>query len=134
MMMRLFMLATAVCGLCACATASEPTQRSERAQAQYDRLLAGKVAGQAVRCLPVFRTNDLVAIDEDTILFRDGRTIYVNRPMGSCYGLGRANNALVTKTLGSTLCRGDIARVVDPTTGVNGGSCALGDFIPYKPN
>jgi hypothetical protein len=131
--MRLFMLA-ATAGLCACQTASIPPQRNAQAQETYDSMLAGKVAGQPTRCLPLFRTHDMVAIDENTILYRDGRTVYVNHTLGSCYGLGRFNNALVTKTLGSSLCHGDIARVVDPTTGVNAGSCAIGDFVPYKPS
>lgn len=131
--MRILTIA-AVAALCACQTAAtEPEQRSARAQKTYDGMLAGKVAGQPVRCLPTFRSNDLVAIDESTILFRDGRTVYVNQPLGSCYGLGRFNNTLVTKTLGGNLCRGDLARVVDLTTGVNAGSCALGDFVPYRP-
>lgn len=131
--MRIAMLASAIVGLCACATASEPEQRSARAQQSYDRALAGKVAGEPVRCLPLYRSNDMVAIDETTILFRDGRTIYVNHPLGSCGGLGRFNYTLVTRTFGSNLCRGDIARVVDLTTGVHRGSCALGDFVPYRP-
>lgn len=131
--MRILMFAASVAGLCACATASEPVQRAAEAQQRYDSLLAGKVAGEPVRCLPLFRSQDMVAIDENTVLFRDGRTIYVNRPLGSCYGLGRSNRALVTRSFTSNLCRGDIARVVDPTTGVHSGSCALGDFVPYKP-
>ena len=125
----------AVATLCACQTAAvEPVQRDARAQQTYDRTLAGKVAGQPVRCLPTFRTNDMVAIDENTILYRDGRTTYVNHPLGSCSGLGRFNNSLVTKTLGGNLCRGDLARVVDLRTGVTAGSCALGDFVPYRPS
>jgi hypothetical protein len=132
--MRILTLA-AVVALGACQTAAtEPAQRSARAQQTYESLLAGKVAGQPVRCLPNFRTNDMVPIDENTILFRDGRTVYVNTPIGSCYGLGRFNNALVTRTFNSNLCRGDIAQVVDPTTGVHAGSCALGDFVPYRPS
>jgi hypothetical protein len=132
--MRILTVA-AVAVLCACQTAAtEPEPRSARAQQSYDRMLAGKVAGDPVRCLPTFRSNDMVAIDENTILFRDGRTVYLNRPLGSCYGLGKFNNALVTRNLGGNMCRGDIAQVVNPTTGVLAGSCALGDFIPYKPS
>lgn len=131
--MRILAIA-AVATLCACQTTAAPEPRSARAQQTYETMLAGKVAGQPVRCLPNFRTNDMVPIDENTILFRDGRTVYVNTPIGSCYGLGRFNNALVTRTFNSNLCRGDIAQVVDPTTGVHSGSCALGDFVPFRPS
>ncbi len=131
--MRILPIA-AIAVLCACQTAAtEPGQRSARAQQTYDKALAGKVPGQPVRCLPTFRSNDMVPIDENVILFRDGRTVYVNHPLGSCYGLGRFNNTLVTRTLGGNLCRGDLATVVDLTTGVHAGSCALGDFVPYRP-
>ena len=132
--MRLLILATAAIGLAACATAmDQPEQRSAKAQATYDRMLAGKTPGRAEKCLPLQRSNDMVVIDDDTILYRDGRTTYVNQPLGSCNLLGRGSYALVTRSSGSQLCRGDIANVVDATTGVTVGSCALGDFVPYKP-
>ena len=38
---------------------------------------------------------------------------------------------LVTRTSGTGLCSGDIARVVDVSNGITVGSCALGEFVPY---
>jgi len=131
--MRLLILATAAVGLAACATAmSQPEQRSAQAQATYDRLLAGKTAGRPAKCLPLQRTNDMQVIDDDTILYRDGRTTYVNKPLGSCNLLSRGSYALVTRSIGSQLCRGDIGTVTDISTGTTVGSCALGDFVPYR--
>ena len=132
--MRIFMLATAVVGLCACATASEPAQRSVQAQREYDHLLAGKVPGKAEKCLPTYRSNDMTIIDDDTILFRDGRTVYVNKPLGGCQSLNRSGSALVTRNFGPQLCRGDLATVVDNSSGMSLGACSLGDFVPYKPS
>ena len=132
--MRTFMLAAGLIGLCACATASEPTQRSESAQRQYDRLLAGKVAGKAEKCLPTYRSNDMTIIDDDTILFRDGRTVYVNHPLGGCNNLNQSGRALVTRNFGPQLCRGDLATLIDNTSGISVGACSLGDFIPYRPS
>ena len=132
--MRIFMLATGVIGLCACATASEPTQRSAKAQATYDRMLSGKVAGKAEKCLPTYRSNDMTIIDDDTILFRDGRTVYVNHPLGGCMNLDRSGSALVTRNFGPQLCRGDLATVVDNSSGMSLGACSLGDFVPYRPS
>ena len=132
--MRIFLIAAAAASLAGCETTdSPPDQRSAAAQATYDRLLAGKTPGRPAKCLPLQRSNDMVVIDDDTILYRDGRTTYVNQPLGSCNLLGRGSYALVTRSSGSQLCRGDIATVVDATTGVTVGSCALGDFVPYKP-
>ena len=131
--MRIFMLATGVIGLCACATASEPVQRSAKAQATYDRMLAGKAPGKAEKCLPTYRSNDMTIIDDNTILFRDGRTVYVNHPLGGCNNLHQSGRALVTKNFGPQLCRGDLATVVDNSSGMSVGACSLGDFVPYRP-
>ena len=132
--MRILLLVAAATSLVACETTdSQPDQRSAKAQATYDKMLAGKSAGRAEKCLPLQRSNDMVVIDDDTILYRDGRTTYVNQPLGSCNLLGRGSYALVTRSTGSQLCRGDIANVVDASTGMTVGSCALGDFVPYKP-
>ena len=129
--MRTFMLAAGLIGLCACATASEPVQRSASAQRQYDNLLAGKVAGPAERCLSTHRSSDMTIIDDNTILFRDGRTVYVNHPLGGCNNLHQSGRALVTRNFGSQLCRGDLATVVDNVSGMSVGACSLGDFVPY---
>jgi hypothetical protein len=130
--MRTFMLAAGLIGLCACATASEPTQRSASAQRQYVNLMAGKVPGKAEKCLPTYRSSDMTVIDDDTILFRDGRTVYVNNPPGGCMNLHQSGRALVTRNFGPQLCRGDLATVVDNTSGITVGSCSLGDFVPYR--
>jgi len=130
--MRLLIFATAAIGLAACATATgQPEQRSAKAQATYDKALAGKVAGKPTNCLSLQRSNDMTVIDDDTILYRDGRTTYVNKPLGSCNLLSRGSYALVTRSSGSQLCRGDIATVTDVSTGTTVGSCAIGDFVPY---
>jgi len=134
MTMRMLLLAAiAAAGLSACETATEPRERTVQQQQSYDRLLAGKTAGNAERCLPTYRSEDMTVIDDNTILFRDGRTVYVNNPPGGCHLLGRGNYALVTRSVGGLgLCRGDIATVVDTSSGITVGSCSLGDFVPYR--
>ena len=132
--MRILLIAAAVTTLAACETVdNQPAQRSARAQQDFDRALAGKVPGKPESCLPLRRSTDMTVIDDDTILYRDGRTTYVNKPLGSCSNLGNGSYALVTKSTGSETCRGDIANVVDATSGVTVGTCALGDFVPYRP-
>ena len=132
--MRIMMIAIAATSLAACETVdNQPQQRSVRQQQDFDKQLAGKVAGKPESCLPLYRSNDMTVIDDNTILYRDGRTTYVNKPLGGCNGLGNGGYALVTHSVGSQLCRGDIAQVRDVTTGMTIGSCALGDFVPFKP-
>jgi hypothetical protein len=75
----------------------------------------------------------MVVIDDNTVVFKDGRTVYRNDFQGgTCSQLGSGNYALLTRRYGgSGLCRGDIAEVKDLTSGFTVGSCAMGDFIPY---
>ena len=40
--------------------------------------------------------------------------------------------ALRTKTTTGQLCRGDIVSVFDATSGIEYGSCGLGDFVEYR--
>ena len=124
-----------MCGaLVACTTTAAEQQpfRSVKSQQQFDKLLAGKVAGAPVSCLPTFRQNDMVVIDERTVAFRDGSSrVYVNTLNGSCSNLG-GSYALVTRGFGGgQLCRGDIGQVVDLTNRMTVGSCVFGDFVPY---
>ena len=120
-------------GLVACATtAAQEPARSVKSQKEYELLVAGKVPGAPVSCLPSYRQNDMVVIDERTVAFREGRSrVYVNHMQGSCTNLG-GTYALVTKTFGSAqLCRGDIGQVVDLQNHFTVGSCVFGDFVPY---
>ncbi len=130
--MRLAMVGVAALVAAGCETAGEMPARSDRAQATFERALAGKTAGRAEKCLPLNRTRDMEKIDDTTLLFRDGRTTYVNTTLGACNGMGSQSYALVTRNIGPQLCRGDIATVTDMTSGITIGSCALGDFVPYR--
>ena len=112
--------------------AAEQPIRTVAKQRQYDQMLAGKVAGPPVSCLPTFRQDDMVVIDDSTVAFRQGSSrTYVNHMQGGCSNLG-GGYALVTRSFGgSQLCRGDIAQVVDLANSMTVGSCVFGDFIPY---
>ena len=94
-------------------------------------MLAGKVAGTPVACLPQARPSaNTVSIDDNTIAFRQGNRVFINHSSGGCGNLS-GGYALVTRTPSTRLCRGDIAQVMDMHNGFTVGSCALGDFVPY---
>ena len=116
--------------------ATPPTAESQafaaRQQAKLASLTAGKVAGAPLSCLPTYRRNDMIIIDDNTIAFRDGRRrVYVNHMLAGCNGLQYGHNALVTRTPTTQLCRGDIAEVLDTAARITIGSCVFGDFVPY---
>jgi hypothetical protein len=119
--------------LVGCSTTAEQPMRSAQKQQEFQQLLAGKVAGPPISCLPTYRANDMIVIDEKTVVFRQGgNRLYVAHMPGGCSNLGRAPYTMVTRQVGSQgLCRGDIATIVDPVNGITVGSCVFGDFTPY---
>ena len=129
--MRAIPLLLAAAALTGCMTQPAPATRSAEAQAELQKLLAGKVAGQPMSCLPSYRRAEMVRIDDKTVAFRDGSRVYVNHLIGECNGLKSGFYTLVTRSHGSGMCRGDIADVADVSTGMVVGSCAIGDFTPY---
>ena len=120
--------------LAACAAQPMGPDRTARGDARLAQALAGKIPGRPVSCLPNFRSGEMEVIDSGTLIFRDGRTTYLQRTHGNCYpGGDRGGYTLVTKQSGgSGNCRGDIAQVVELSTGTFAGSCSFNDFIPYR--
>lgn len=106
----------------------------QRAQARLAQLVEGKVAGVPQSCLPQYRMQDMIVIDDNTIAFRDGTNrVWITHPQGGCNLLGAGGYTLVTRrATGMGLCRGDIGEVVDLRSRSTVGSCAMGDFVPYE--
>lgn len=118
--------------LASCTSAGIQESRSPSAQRELAGALAGRIAGKPVRCLPAFRTSEMQIIDDWTILYRDGRTLYVQNPPNGCRGLRSGGYTLVTRQVGvDQMCEGDINQLVDLRTGFHGGSCVFGPFVPY---
>jgi hypothetical protein len=125
------LLVTAAVSACAASAVSEP--RTARAESKLARELAGKVAGPPVKCLPSIRTSDMTIVDDNTILFRDGRNrVYRNDPPGGCSPMGGAGYTLVTRSITGQMCRGDFVQVVDLRSRITAGACSLGEFSPYQ--
>ncbi len=118
--------------LISCSTAPAQQARSPKAANELAEALAGRSPGPPTDCIPNYRSDNMQVIDDYTILFRSGRTIYVQNPPGGCHGLGFGAYTLVSQKFGTDrLCRGDINRLVDLRTGMGGGSCVFGPFVPY---
>lgn len=133
--MNLGMLAFAsACTLLVASCAATPAQYSPspKAQRELADALAGRTQGPPVKCIPNYRADQMQIIDDNTLLFRDGRTVYVQRPAGGCSGIATGGRTLVTRKFGtSDLCEGDINHTVDLRTGFHGGACVFGPFVPY---
>lgn len=125
-----FLLIAVSASACAASAMTEP--RSPKAEKRLVSELQGKVAGAPISCLPPLRGRDMIVIDDNTVLFREGsRRVYRNDPPGGCSPMGFGGYTLVTRSISSQLCRGDIVQVTDLRSGIIAGSCALGDFVPY---
>ena len=115
-----------------CSTAPIRETRSPRAERELAEALAGRTAGTPVRCISGYKSYQMQVIDDWTILFRNGRTTYVQKPRGGCLGLSSAGRTLVTRPFGTNqMCDGDINHSVDLVSRMPGGSCVFGPFVPY---
>ena len=130
----IYSLALGAVALSGCAMQDSPGVETDRDRAELARALDGRTAaGPPQRCVDLRQVGGNRAVGGNAILFTQGSRVYLNRPAGDCSAL-RYGNTLVTRTMSGELCRGDIARVLDPVTRTIRGSCSLGDFVPYERN
>jgi len=119
--------------LAASAIAPASPGTDDKAASKLARALAGRSAGQPVSCIANSRGSDMQIIDDHTILYKQGGTVYVQKPAGGCHGLGSGSYTLVTRLHGSNrLCSGQIGEVVDLVSGASHGSCVFSEFVPYR--
>jgi hypothetical protein len=113
-------------------SAGKPAELSTAGQARLDAELAGRTAGPATTCVPQRDIRHTRTIADGVMLF-EGRndTLWVNRGSGGCAAL-RFGRAFHTVTPSTSLCRGDVVTVFDPTSGTEFGGCSLDDFVPYR--
>lgn len=110
------------------------TQLTQKQSALVEKQLAGKSAGQPVNCVSSSNLNNAVKVSDSMILYRVSKNlVYRNELRGSCMGLANDNDIMVTRSYGSSqLCNGDLIHMVDRFTGMPGGACSFGKFVPYR--
>lgn len=96
-----------------------------------DQALAGYVAGKPENCLPQTRTPSSDAYGRTVVYRYSGKLLYRNDMGPGCEGLGRGDVMVASTPIGR-FCRGDIVQLLDRTSRFPTGSCAFGDFIPYR--
>ena len=121
-----------VLALSACAS-PPPPYAGPNDQSLIAAELAGRVAGQPTQCLPGFARDEMRAVGNNAVLIRDGSTTWLSNTDGNCRSTVSGGLALVIEKRGTdSLCRGDIAKVVDLQSGALFGTCSFGDFVPYR--
>src|SRR5215208_6149433 len=113
---RLLVLAVILAGCAAVPAATEQRQRGPA------RELVGRSAGPPRSCVTLTPSQSLRISDNDrhTLLYGGGRTIWANH-LGRCSF--PSDDVLITEPTGSQLCRGDLVKSVDRTSGIQGPAC-----------
>ena len=119
------LLAIALAG---CATVHDERRTAE--DPAIGKALAGLTPGKAQDCISLTDAQSSSTYSE-TILYRSGRNLTYRADSPGCTGLAH-DPILVTDVRGSQLCRGDIFRLVDRTSGFEQGACAFRGFVPYR--
>ncbi len=130
------LLASPIFILASCApmeSASGPAPLDAKQAMLLDKELSGKVAGKPLNCLSNSQSSNVIRVSDDMLLYRQsGRLVYQNKLRYTCHGLSRGDDIIVTEIFGGSLCKGDLIRLVDRTSGIQGPVCSLGEFVPYR--
>ncbi len=111
------------------ADAPEATAQMSKGEKKLAKALEGRVAGEPVRCIQLSRVQSSTIYDDTAIVYRIGRTLYVNRPDSGASSLN-SSDIMVTQTVMNQLCSVDTVQMRD-NTGFMRGVIFLGEFVPY---
>ena len=111
------------------AAAQNDAEMSE-GEAELVEILEGRIAGEPVNCLSSMQRDRVQTIDGTAFVFRDGDTIYVNRPRGAQFI--DDFDLPVFRQFSSELCRLDQVEMRDRTSGIPGPRVVLEEFVPYR--
>ncbi|MFA6220074.1 MAG: hypothetical protein WC692_09900 [Erythrobacter sp.] len=124
--------AAALILLCAPASADEPAQEAmTKGEARLAKLLDGRVAGEPERCIRTFGTGNLTQIDGTALVYKQGRTVWVNRTR-TPDAIDDNEIMVIRRFDGTNLCRTDHITLVDRLSGMFSGILLLEDFVPYR--
>lgn len=101
-----------------------------KGEARLAKLLAGRVAGEPVRCIRAFRNLQMQAIDGTAYVYGSGSTIWVQRTRDPGQ-IDDRDYLQVIRRDSTQLCREDQTVQVDPNSGILSGAVFFEDFVPY---
>ncbi len=116
-------------------TATKAATQSTAAEdeAALATALVGREAGLPQDCVAELDLGTQKAYGRNVIVFagRNGDDVlWVNRTLSACPDL--TGRSLKTRVPATRLCRGDNVIVYEPASGIDFGSCSLGQFTPYR--
>ena len=93
------------------------------------KMLEGRVAGEPQRCISDFASDNLTVIDRTAMVFRSGKTLYVNRTSNAQW-LDWSDLPVIERRTGQ-LCAKDQVELRDRTSFMRGPILFLDEFTPY---
>lgn len=129
-MRRLALIVPVLLAGCAAGANSPSGTTNPKQLAKIADALKGLTPGEPKSCIDQTRVRDTKKFEGTILYVYSPREIYRNDVDG-CQGL-RYGDPIVSRTMTTQLCRGDILRTFSPgTPGIPSGSCALNSFVPY---
>ncbi|MFZ1743304.1 MAG: hypothetical protein WAT93_10640 [Pontixanthobacter sp.] len=98
-------------------------------EAELAKLLEGRVAGDPVNCLSQAQRRNMEIVDDTAMVFRDGKTLYVNRTSSPQF-LSDWDYPVFTMH-GSSLCKLDWVEMRSRGSNFPGPNLTLEQFVPY---
>ena len=111
------------------AAAPAADRRIDRGEIGLAKILGDRVAGKPLPCVALRDVRSTRIMDGTAIVYEVGSTLFVNRPDGA--STLDDDDILVTRTIGSQLCRLDTIGLVSRAGVFQRGFVTLRDFVPY---
>jgi len=127
--MKQLLALTAATAALALSAPSIAQDRSERAEEAFAELVEGREAGEPDSCISTFVRNRLRVVEYVGLVYERGDTIWVARARNPDR-LGVWDVPIIER-YGSQLCRYDVTRTIDRSTGMFSGVLSLEDWVPY---
>lgn len=125
-----FALAALTLPIAASAQQDGTDTAASKGEARLAKLIEGRVAGEPERCIRDFPVRSFQVIDGTAIVYKIGRTVWVNRTRDPDSLDDR--DTLVFRRFGSQVCSTDIVTTIDPVGGFFTGNVFLSEFVPYR--
>ena len=106
-------------------------QRGVKGEIRLAKMLEGRVAGEPQSCISMLPNTDVTVIDGTAIVYRTGRTLYVNVPRNAD-ALDNRDTMVRRTSTASQLCNTDIITTIDSQNGIYTGNISLSQFVPYR--
>ena len=122
------LIGAVVLGACATAVPERVNESALRILEAHER------TGDTDTCMNLRSISQITAVNERTLLVKSGVSdYYVSDLKSRCSGVTTGFHRIEYTTSLSQLCRGEILRIVDNSSGMMTGSCAMGSFERLEP-